>query len=177
MKKHIIFGLLLLLCLFSVSCYSNNPDLVSDTNTEKRQNGYSLYATDRFQEIIDNNPIDEEYRDIQYAGSISEFIKKTTSYRDLWKAELENTYNLLLSELNAIDKESLKQSQNGWSEYIKGIDSLQISFFYEYNYNDVGQDKKMFAIDYQAKLTKSRTLELMEYLFSLTGQVEFIYNS
>jgi len=42
-----------------------------------------------------------------------EFIEKTTLYRDLWRAELENTYNLLFAELDITDKEYLKQSQDG----------------------------------------------------------------
>ena len=175
LKKFLII-FMFLFCFSLSACNSNNS--IDQPDVDMKNKKTSIYLTIGFEEIINNNPIDMEFGEIKFTGSMIDFIEKTIQYRNLWQSEIENSYNHLLTVLNTVDKESLKESQDGWTKYMNYNDVLQKSFFYERNYNDdSGHDQIMFVVDYQAELTKRRALELMEYLFRITGEVEFIYKN
>ena len=181
--KKIILITILLLCLLLSACHSNSDSIIDsslpDTSDTDLMNDFgSLFGTEGFQEAIVNNPIDEEFYPIQFTGSSVEFIEKTSQYCELWNIEMENAYKTLLGVLNETDKKILIKSQDSWTEYMNGNNAIQKSLFYEHNYDDnAGQDQKMFAIDYQATATRKRAMELFEYLFRISGEIQFVYAS
>ena len=135
----------------------------------------TVYEDYTIRDILKENPIDAEYFPVLFEGDRHEYLQNEAHYRDLWRAEVDNTYNALLKILDDEDKEQLKKSQDGWNDYMSGNQQIQISYFYIQKYEGSGQDNKMFAMSYQSYMTRNRAIELMEYLYFITGEVNFLY--
>jgi uncharacterized protein YecT (DUF1311 family) len=200
MKKHIFIviaaAILALLCLFVLTNKksSKNDDVVQEQSTvagthevttqaqqestvESDNERYALFATDGFKEIIDSNPIDKYFDTVEIDGSTTEMISKYCQYRDYWRSEIEETILNLSVVLNAEDKQSLKEAQLAWETFMSKNDDIRKSMFYQKNYEgeDFGNYKKFLVSVNQANETKYRALELMEYLYNLSGKVEFVF--
>ena len=50
---------------------------------------------------------------------------------------------------------------------------LQISIYSEFNYEPIGQDYWMAVLDENARKTRDRALEVIEYLYAISGEYSF----
>ena len=106
-----------------------------------------------FQSLFENNPIDKAF-----------------------EAEMRNSYDILIELLDDDDKIVLETSQKAWDEYIKNIEILNNHIYYL-------PERKYTILDYNAnymfdlaEATKNRTYELMRWVYSFTGELEFIFD-
>ena len=134
----------------SSGCSSNNNDSPKNEDIS-------------FQSLFENNPIDKAFEAemLDFNGSTLRELSYARKLKIHWEKEMRNSYDILIELLDDDDKIVLETSQKAWDEYIKNIAILD----YNANY--------MFDL---AEATKNRTYELMRWVYSFTGELEFIFD-
>ena len=174
--KHISYFLILIVLIFIFSAcaekqYAGDQYAVDDMKTKP------LFDTYGFNEVIKNNPIDKDFYSIVFSGSTEQIIEENCKYRDYWENEMNAACDKLAGILTESDLVNLENAQESWKTYMEDNDSLRKSMFYERNYEgaDIGSLAKAFVSVNQANETRYRALELMEYLYRLANEVDFVY--
>ncbi len=110
--------------------------------------------------------------DIQYEKCLASKNGQTTAGMigcaqkayDLWDAELNKYYKLLINQLKADEKENLMKSQKSWIIYRDN----EANFFDGVCINLEGTMYRPMAVNRQVEIVKQRTLELKSYCELLT---------
>ena len=168
MKKHCIMVFVVLYLFFS-SCG------VTPSNLNMAMLD-SLFATDGFDELAKDNPIDKSYSKLNLNGSTEEIIEVNSEFIAHWEQEINFTCEKLLEVLGDKDALSLKESQIAWETYMDYNDTLRKQFFYGNTYEmNQGSLEKVIMNDVRLNETRYRALELKEYLYRLVGSVDFVF--
>lgn len=131
-----------------------------------------------FQSLFENNPIDKAFEAemLDFNGSTSQEFSYARKLKIHWDKELHNAYDILIEHLDNDDKILLETSQKAWDEYIKNIETINNHIYYL-------PERKYTILDYNAnymfdlaEATKNRTFELMRWIYSFTGEMEFIFD-
>lgn len=96
-------------------------------------------------------------------------------YTRFWEKEMNNAYNHLLDILDSEDKENLIASQKSWLEHVADDFTFVKDKFIDTGY--LGSQGKVQIQTVCRKKAKQRTIELMEYIYILEEDVNFIYNN
>lgn len=149
----------------SSGCSSNNDD--------SPKNEYIS-----FQSLFENNPIDKAFEAemLEFNGSTLQEFSYARKLKIHWENEMHNSYDILIELLYDDDKIALETSQRAWDEYIKNIETLNDHIYYL-------PERKYKILDYNAnymldlaEATKNRTFELMRWVYTFTGKIEFIFD-
>lgn len=182
-KSKIGIVIIIVFMLFLCSCEyksKESEDLTfSDENCIEKSYSYNGLANDeKFLNAIKENPIDKAFAEIVYSGSNIQIIEENCKYKGYWENEINASYNHLLEISTADECAYLKLSQNSWSQYIFANNNLQESILNsDSNESESGGAYEAAVISiYQHKEVKNRAIELLEYLYIKTGNVEFVYD-
>lgn len=85
---------------------------------------------------------------------------------ELWDKQLNEYYNLLMTLLNNEEKEILKDSQLKWIEYR----DKELKFSGTFYHNLQGTMWRIVAASRRCDLTRTRALEIKEYIDVLTNE-------
>lgn len=149
----------------SSGCSSNNNDSPKNEDIS-------------FQSLFENNPIDKAFEAemLDFNGSTLRELSYARKLKIHWEKEMRNSYDILIELLDDDDKIVLETSQKAWDEYIKNIEILNNHIYYL-------PERKYTILDYNAnymfdlaEATKNRTYELMRWVYSFTGELEFIFD-
>jgi uncharacterized protein YecT (DUF1311 family) len=137
---------------------------------------------------LHNNPIDNDFQydlkkilskeDFDYYGDINsknEYLDNIIKYNKIWDNELNFVYNLLKDKLDSVSKSYLINAQKSWLRYYLTLDKIHTHFLDSVHYHAWGYFEYQNNLDLQRNLLKARTIELMEYRYSLNDIVEFSY--
>ena len=178
-RKHLTFFLTAIVIIFIFAGCGEKQYAIDNTETKSLDHveAKTLFATYGFEGIINENPIDKDFSAIVFSGSTEQMIAENCRYRDHWKKEMEATCDKLSHILKEPDRVYLEKAQESWKSYMEENDSFRKSIYYEHNYEaaDAGSLAKAFVSINQAEETRYRALELMEYLYSLANEVDFVY--
>lgn len=149
---------------------------------EKEKIYYGVYqCSNNFSELIDDNPIDKnyylEFNKLQKSTEFSttSCVELENKYIYLWKNEIDNSYNHLLSMLDYNDKEKLIDSQDNWIKYIKSkFDFVRNKFIYT---GLIGTQGYVQLATLKHNMYKQRAIELLEYIYIIENRIEFVYKN
>ncbi len=139
---------------------------------------YGIFQSDHeFSNIIQNNPIDKEYRnEIKKASSIIELSEIEENYLKIWDHELEIIYNKLRVVINDQYISAFQSAQDEWlKQYNKEINFIQANFL---NNPDTTTQHK-FKAQFSAKkrsMTRQRVIDLYEYYYMMGYEISFDYH-
>lgn len=169
------------LCVLLPACGLANEESPVATNPETRTEPIALFGGSDFGEAIRDNPIDKAFEAVDFDGSTLQIIEICNQFRFYWEAEIEATCKKLYELLRDEDVESLKNAQRAWAEYMTSNHDLRVSLFYEdflssqpYGVANGTLDRALMN-SVRMEETRRRALELMEYYFRFTGDVEFVF--
>lgn len=133
---------------------------------------------DEFSSLIYENPIDLEYekRCSNYDGSSLMIMEIEADYKNWWNAEMEKTYSELEKLLEGEDLEQLKLSQEAFLEHLNSKENLDTSFYFEQKYGEIGNLRSSSVYYEKSELVKNRAYTLLEYLYILTGEINFVFD-
>lgn len=133
---------------------------------------------DEFSSLIYENPIDLEYekRCSNYDGSSLMTMEIEADYKNWWNAEMEKAYSELEKLLEGEDLEQLKLSQEAFLEYLNSKENLDTSFYFEQKYGAIGNLRSSSVYYEKSELVKNRAYTLLEYLYILTGEINFVFD-
>ena len=200
MKKSTMFLALIAAVILFQGCSQNSPDdkddYIPSTSTETIKTeqatiphvaffggeyfGNRDIKTRDFNEVFHNNPIDKLYEE-----SISDPTLTATSghiaglenrFCDYWKAEVDAVYKKLYSILEKEHANTLKKTQHAWKDYMKYSEEIRGNLLFSEIY-DIGAGRiDSYLIGSMLKEeTRARAIELMEFYYRLTGELEFVF--
>lgn len=183
LKRLLLFTVILMILFTAYNL--NNSRTQSLENASQNNSSEELHydytvkgnSSDEFSILIQGNPIDEAHRVLlaNYDGSSRLLIEYSNQYKEWWQVEMEQSYNQLLFMLNEEDCHYLKQSQASWEEYMENKKDLELSFFFNQNYDTIGNLRKALSVNEEAEETKERAYSLLEYLYIITGEINLFY--
>lgn len=151
--------------------------------TEEDEGTYygSYLWVDNFLELINDNPIDKDYEiefdELQNSEEFSTagWLALEIKYTRFWEAEMNNAYSHLLEILESEHRENLIASQKSWLEHV----AYDFTFVWD-KFIATGHFGSQGKVQIQRvchKKAKERTIELMEYIYSLEHEANFIYDN
>lgn len=155
-------------------------DDLKENNNIKYNKKYTLKGntSDEFAFLMTENPIDLEYEKIcdNYDGSSLMLMQIEDDYKNWWASEMETAYTELQNLLEGEDLEQLKKSQVAFLEYLNGKDAMDTSFYVEQKYDTIGNLRTSMVYSENAELVKNRAYTLLEYVYILTGEINFVFD-
>jgi len=133
-----------------------------------------FYMTDGFAKLIEQTPID-----VAQPRAVATDHSALERFADHWEKELEHVFEKLLVLLSEKDRKALMEEQQLWEDYLNAALSFRKSII-----NEKNSDLEEYIFEYQEESTlnsirlyetRKRTLELMEYYYRFTGEVEFVF--
>lgn len=192
MKKnyYLIIIIINIILIFVLGVYCNVKTQVFEKievenklgKVEKEKTNYGVYqCSNSFSELINDNSIDKDYyiefNRLQESTEFSTTRWEELEYKyvELWKIEMDNSYNHLLSILDLNDKKNLIYSQDDWLKYIKNkFDFVRNKFLYT---GFIGTQGYVQLATLKHIMYKQRAIELLEYIYIIENRVEFVYKN
>ncbi len=155
----------------------------SDVKIEVMEQYYGDYQGNYdFSDIINNNPIDKDYRiefdELQKSGNFTTLAMGAMEgkYTTKWEDEVNAALTYLYKTLNEQDSINLKQAQNSWQMFMDD-DYYFVSEKFVYT-GYFGTQGKVQIETVRLQRTRERAIELMEYIFSMERTaVDFVYDN
>lgn len=138
---------------------------------------YNLMGDERFQQYLVNNPIDSALNELELL-TYDQIIAQHQVFTEYWLEEIKYTLIQLEAVLLEDDYSHLVESQDSWENYMLNTFQLQQSIFYLYSRYGSGDGysyPKVSVLKYEK--TRERAYELLTYLYAITGEVTFIFES
>lgn len=159
-----------------------NNEVVDKINLAKATNGNEYFgqyqlSEDGFSQYVDGNSIDRDYNNEFEEFNESEnfstegFVELETKYRDVWDAELNNTYEKLINELGDSESKKMQESQTGWLQFHISETEFMRETWEKFG---LGSQGRVSLLTSEKNRIKRRALELMEYRYMLNGKIEFV---
>lgn len=183
MRKNIIIILLIitniLTMVYFIKYKSQETKLINygQISVINSQNDESIVILDGdFYDYIKKNPIDLSIPIDEY-DLIQKNISNTLLYADLWEKEIIFATEKLEEYLSEEDYNILYNANQKYIDYINDSFELEISLYYIGMKYQIG-DSMTYANTSRVKAlrTKKRAIEVLSYLYSFTGTVEFNYS-
>lgn len=182
-NKKVIACLIFLTAVFLSGC-NNDVEKENEGKEECFKNTHeveyevtSRYLSPGLDEIIAGNPIDEKYESREFEGNHKEYNTITEVYTESWYDEMNYAIEKLLPLLDEDDRKVFLESQKSWESYYQQNLAIQTSLYKEYKYEPIGQDYWMAVMDENARKIRDRALEVIEYLYAISGEYTFSYDS
>jgi uncharacterized protein YecT (DUF1311 family) len=155
----------------------------SDIRIEVMEQYYGDYqGNDDFSDIINNNPIDKDYRiefdELQKNDNFTTLAMGAIEgkYTREWEDEVNAALKYLFKSLNEQDSINLKQAQNSWQMFMDDDYNFVSEKFIFTRY--FGTQGKVQIETVRLQRTRERAIELMEYIFSMDrSAVDFVYDN
>lgn len=182
-NKKVIAGLFFLIAVFLSGC---NNDVGKENEKKEESFGKiheseyevtSRYLSQGLDEIIVSNPIDEQYENREFEGNHKAYNAITEAYMESWYDEMNYAIEKLLPLLDEDDKNVFLESQKSWELYYQQNLAIQTRIYKEYKYEPIGQDYWVAVLDENARKIRDRALEVIEYLYAISGEYTFAYDS
>lgn len=158
-------------------------DQINEYKSSKTENYHGNYqGNDDFSEIIDNNPIDKDYR-VEF-NKYQRNSEVTTlgwgalqaKYTTKWQEEVNSSLEYLYKFLSEQDSSNLKQSQKSWQIFMDDDFNFVDNRFINTGY--FGTQGMVRIATVKLHRTRDRAIELMEYIFILDrNAVDFVYDN
>ena len=166
---------------FLYACSSPIEESPAVTSAVTHAEPIALFGAVEFDDTIRDNPIDKAFEAAGFDGSTLQIIETCNQFRSYWEAEIDATCERLYALLREEDAEALRNAQHAWAEYMAFNHDLRISLFYEdfmssqpYGVANGTLDRAIMN-SVRMEETRRRALELMEYYFRFTGEVQFVF--
>lgn len=155
----------------------------NNTFDEVTKEYYGNYqANDDFSDMINENPIDKDYRvefdELQESENFTTLAMGAleTKYTLIWEEEVNSALSYLNEMLSEQDSSNLKQAQKSWQSYINNDDIfvgekfIYTRFFGSQGIVQIGTVR--------LHRTRERAIELIEFIFSIDRMaVDFVYDN
>jgi len=179
-RAHVFLILASILVVLS-ACAMPIEENPSVTSIESKTDPIALFGTFEFDDAICDNPIDKAFEEVGYSGPTVQVIEACNQFRFYWEAEMDAACEKLYALLRDEDADALRNAQQAWTEYMASNHDLRISMFYEDFMSDEpygiasGTLDKALMNTVRMEETRRRALELMEYYYRFTGEVQFVF--
>lgn len=149
----------------------------------KKNNHYGDYqGNDDFSHIINDNPIDKDYR-IEYdelqeksVSTTLEWATMEARYTIKWQEEINAALEYLYKSLSEQGSSNLKKSQKSWQTFINDESNFVNEEFVDTG--EFGTQGMVRIATVKLCRTRDRAIELMEYIFILDRDtVDFVYDN
>jgi len=169
------------LCVLLQACGAAVEESPAATSTKTGTETIALFGGSDFGEAIRDNPIDKAFEAIGFDGSTLQIIETCNLFGAYWEAEIDSAFEKLYILLRDEDAVTLRNAQRAWTEYMASNHDLRISLFYEDFMSNQPYGVASGTLDraiinsVRKEETRRRALELMEYYFRFTGEVQFVF--
>ncbi len=168
-----------------ISNIESSQTLICENKAKSAE--YSPIENIQKNDILQGNPIDTFFDSHElYDSNTSSMSKSAFLYRRLWKAELDNAYEILINAVHKDVKGSFKQSKNLIGEYAEVEAEITCAVNGSNAFGDesgsmpekvhYGYIHGLLWNSEMGDVFKNRTRELFEYCNSIGIEVNFVFS-
>lgn len=199
-NKKLIYGVVLIVTFTLVISYFNNQLLlekakyqdsqkqIEELNVEiKDKDNYIIQLQSTMDSEILNNPIDKFFEEYAAKGDTTlELNVQAVRYSELWEAEMNYCYDLLIRRAHTNIKEELRLSKLEYYDFIEkefniamaveasdGFGNETGQYGKEIGYGTIAPTCGSYAT---AELFKYRTIQLHNYLDHINIEYKYVFN-